>query len=130
MPVRGTSKVKQNLSKFTKERQQLAKKAANAIGFTIGSRADEYVPVDTKALMNSRYVTVDATPNNARVMVGYVQDYAAALHNSTDWQPRPPGTPGKKSGGYNPNAQPFWLQKGADETKQQQLNIIEDIFRV
>jgi len=130
MPVKGADNVKQRIRQFTTERQQLAAKAANIIGFTIGSRADNYVPVDTKALMNSRYVQVDPIPDGARVRVGYTQAYAAFLHNSLDWKPKPPGTPGKPTGGFNPEATPFWLNKGADETKQVQLNIIKDIFKV
>lgn len=129
MPVRKNN-VKKNVDRFTQERQKLAQQAATKIGFVIGSRADSYVPIDQKTLINSRYVRAEPTATGARVRIGYTQSYAAYLYRNTNWTPKPPGTPGKPNGGYNPDAEPFWLDKGAEETRAQQQRILKDTFKV
>ncbi len=128
MPIRKNN-VKRGVQRFTAERQRLAKVAATKVGFIIGARSDYYVPIDTKALINSRYVRAENTATGARVRIGYTQEYAQYLYSNTNWQPKPPGTPGKPTGGYNPNAEPFWLDRGAEESKAAQQQAVKDTFK-
>jgi hypothetical protein len=94
--------------------------ALTAVIFAIGGRADFYVPVDTNALMNSRETHIIPHNNGYRATLGYYQNYALALHGTATysplWKPKPPGTPGKPTGGYNPSARPGWIFMGVNET--------------
>lgn len=95
------------------------KRALTKIGGTILARADQYAPIDTKALINSGFYKVDETNTGYMLRVGYMQEYALWLHEAPmgNWQPRPVGSPGKKTGGYNPNASPNWLGRGLEEAE-------------
>lgn len=76
----------------------------------LAGTADFYVPVDTSDLVQSRSYRIRANESGGYTMTyGYYTDYAAALHERTDWQPKPPNTLGKKGGGYNPEAKPDWM---------------------
>jgi hypothetical protein len=94
--------------------------ALTAVVYAIGGRADFYVPVDTNALMNSRETHVIPHKNGYRATLGYYQNYALALHGTATysplWKPKPPGTPGKPTGGYNASARPGWIFIGVAET--------------
>lgn len=136
MPIRGVNKVRnrinrslQNVSAKTVER------SLTAIGATVLGRADQYAPIDTKALINSGFRTVEATPTGQRLRVGYTQEYALFLHESSGWQPRPPGTkvydqgagqPPRIKSAWNPNATPNWLGRGLDESRPIITRIIKD----
>ena len=91
-----------------------------AVIYAIGGNADFYLPVDTNALMNSRETNVVPYKSGYRATLGYYQKYALALHGSATysplWKPKPPGTLGKKTGGYNPIATPRWIFRGVAET--------------
>ena len=92
------------------------------------SKAEFYTPQDTNALINSQYRRVTREGNNTIGRVGYTQSYAAALHGIQGmgipiWSPKPPNTPGKKGGGYNPNAVPYFLQRGARESIDEMLEV-------
>jgi hypothetical protein len=76
---------------------------------TLAGTADFYVPVDTSALVQSRSYRLRHNGSGWTLTYGYYTDYAAALHERHDWQPKPPNTPGKEGGGYNPNAKPEWM---------------------
>ena len=95
-------------------------KALTTVAFAIGGAADFYVPVDTNALMNSRATSVIASGNGYQAKITYGTDYAAALHGTANysplWKPKPAGTPGKKTGGYNPDAKPGWIFRGVADT--------------
>ena len=75
----------------------------------LGGRADFYVPVDTGNTRNSRRFSIDQNVTGWRLTYGYYNDYVKYLYFSRDWKPKPPGTPGKRTGGYNPEAQPDWM---------------------
>lgn len=122
--VRGASKVRRNFRATMETQSKKAKIAVTKASFVIGSRSDFYVPIDTSALLNSRFNRTIALTSGYRGIIGYTQNYAAALHERTDWSPKPPGTPGKRTGGYNPSAKPKFLEIGAEESAQ----TIERIF--
>lgn len=139
MAVKGAGKVKANTKKLIADMQRKAVTAADIIGKTIGSRSDLYVPVDTRALINSRYVVTTATDNGARVTIGYTQPYGVFLHQSSNWKPRPIGTKVYDQGKGNPprikndanmDATARWLYRGVEETKGIQQDIIKDIFKI
>jgi hypothetical protein len=94
--------------------------ALTAVVYAIGGRADFYVPVDTNALMTSRETHVIPHKNGYRATLGYYQNYALALHGTATysplWKPKPPGSPGKPTGGYNASARPGWIFMGVAET--------------
>lgn len=81
----------------------------------LGSQADFYVPVDTSALVQSRSYRIRKSGEGWQLTYGYYTDYAAALHERTDWMPKPPNTKGKKGGGYNPNAVSNWMNVAWNE---------------
>ena len=100
------------------------------VAYAIGANADFYVPVDTNTLMNSRAVSPARQEGDGlRVTLSYgvekKADYAAALHGTASysplWKPKPVGSPGKKTGGYNADARPGWIFRGVQETDIQGL---------
>ena len=96
----------------------------------LSASADYYVPVDTAALVKSRAHTIKPNSQGGYKMTyGYYTNYAQALHDSYNWNPKPPNTKGKKGGGYNPNAEPNWLNlawtESGDEAKKVFARIIE-----
>lgn len=99
-----------------------------AILATIGSNAAQYVPIDTATLLNSQFRTVEKGPTGLVGRIGYTQEYAAALHERMDWQPKMPGTPGKPNGGYNPDAQPGYLARGVEESREQIKKILRQYY--
>lgn len=95
----------------------------------LASHADFYVPVDTATLVKSRSYRVRNNGNGWRLTYGYYTDYAAALHERTDWQPKPPPKGKDGGGGYNPNAKPNWMniawQEEGDQAVKLFANMIE-----
>ena len=99
--------------------------ALTTLAYAIGGNADFYVPVETNALMNSRHVSSAVEHKGGlRVILSYgvmnKVDYAAYLHGTAGysplWKPKPVGTPGKKTGGYNADAKPGWIFRGVADT--------------
>ncbi len=88
-------------------------RALNSVGVVVANKALEYTPLEYGILQNSQYQTLQVTPNGYSVSVGYTSKYAGALHDRTDWKPRPPD---QKSGpAWNPNAKPKFLYSAAKE---------------
>jgi len=98
----------------------VTERALTTLGTVIGGKADFYVPVDTNALMNSREIRVRPVGGGWRLTIGYYQDYAYFLHGDKSykptWAPKPAGTLGKPTGGYNASATPGWIYRGVNET--------------
>jgi len=94
----------------------------------LASHADFYVPVDTTTLVKSRSYRIRDNGSGWRLTYGYYTDYAAALHERTDWQPKPPPK-GEGGGGYNPDAKPNWMniawQEEGDQAVKLFANMIE-----
>lgn len=120
MPVKRTS----NTAKVIAKIESVGEQCMTQILAVILANSKFYVPIDTSALSNSDFRSVEQTATGWRGRVGYTAAYAAALHERTDWQPRPPGSPGKKGGGYNPNATPAFLERGAAESRDEIQRII------
>lgn len=118
---------RQEVGKITTKQEQVV----TAILIVIQSRAQFYTPQDTNALINSQYRQIISKDERMTVgRVGYTQNYALALHERLGWKPRPPGTPGKRGGGYNPNARPKFLQLGYVESKDDIQRIIRELNKI
>lgn len=94
----------------------------------LASHADEYTPIDTGTLRKSRSYRIRNNGNGWRLTYGYYTDYAAALHERTDWSPRPPNTPGKKGGGYNAEARPNWMNIAWQEEGEQAVRLFANMI--
>lgn len=95
---------------------------------TLSGTADYYVPVDTSDLVKSRTSRIRQEGTDWRMTYGYYTGYAQYLHESTNWQPKPPGSPGKPNGGYNPNAKPGWLNLAWDESGDEARRVFARII--
>jgi hypothetical protein len=98
-------------------------RALTIVAFQIGGNADFYVPVDTNNLMNSRAIRVIPNKDGFRAILSYggpKVSYPLFLHGTATysplWKPKLPGTPGKKTGGYNSSALPGWIFRGVADT--------------
>lgn len=76
---------------------------------TLEGTARLYIPLDTGNLQDSHSYRIRENGNGWKLTYGYYTEYAAALHEGSNWKPKPPNTPGKKGGGYNPDAKPNWM---------------------
>ncbi|MEE4290317.1 MAG: hypothetical protein V2J13_01055 [Cycloclasticus sp.] len=121
-PQDAANNVSAKIKQVTDEKLEIA---LTKVAYAIGANADFYVPVDTNALMNSRTIKIVPQNGGFRATIGYYQDYAAALHGTASysplWKPKPPGTLGKKTGGYNADARPGWIFRGVEDTDVQGL---------
>lgn len=84
-----------------------------AVGVAVSNKSLEYAPVEYSLLQNSNYHIVEATEKGYHVKVGYTSNYAAPLHDRTDWSPRPPDQ--KAGPAWNPRAKPRFLYSAAEE---------------
>lgn len=105
-----------------------AEAAAYAAVTMIESRALQYVPIDTAALINSGFKTVEREGDRIVGRVGFVQSYALPLHSPEaggkmdNWKPRPVGSIVYEGKGNrraktaaNMNAEQGFLIKGTQE---------------
>lgn len=115
-----------------------AEAAVYAAVTMIENRALSYVPLDTGALMNSAYKTVEREGDRVVGRIGYVQEYALPLHSPEsggkmdNWQPRPIGSVVYEGKGVqrtktaaNMNAKQGFLTAGVQEAMPE----IERAFR-
>ena len=127
-PQDAANNVQAKIKQVTDEKLEAA---LTTVAYAIGANADFYVPVDTNALMNSRNIKIEYKQGGGyRAVISYgvyggKATYAAALHGTASysplWKPKPPGTPGKKTGGYNADARPGWIFRGVEDTDVQGL---------
>lgn len=100
------------------------------IAIFIQNEAAFLTPQDTNALLNSQYRQLIANQMGARVMrIGYTQDYAAALHERTDWRPLRPNERTPPGGAYNPNATSGFLEKGAQAALPEIRRVLAQYYR-
>jgi hypothetical protein len=116
MPVRGGDGAKRNISaKINSVANQKVEQAIAIVAADVGARADFYVPEDTTNLLKSREIRIHRTKEGWQAEIVYKAPYVRFLHERDNWEPKPVPSPGKKTGSYNPNARPDWLNIGADE---------------
>lgn len=88
-------------------------RALTSVGVVVANKSLEYTPLEYGILQNSQYQTLQSSTNGYSVSVGYTANYAGALHDRTDWKPRPPDQ--KAGPAWNPNAKPKFLYSAAEE---------------
>jgi hypothetical protein len=137
MPVKRTSNTAKVLAKI----ERVGEGCMIQILAVIQANAQFHAPLDTGALQNSAFRVVERMGDGWRGRIGYTVAYAAYLHGddvSTPlWKPRKPKDrsqrrdpetgavlPGK-SGGYNPNAHPRWLERAAEDSRDGIQRIIK-----
>lgn len=100
---------------FTKTIPLKIERALTASAIVVGNKALEYTPVEYAVLANSQYREITNLPSGGFVArIGYTAGYAAALHERTDWSPRPPEM--KQGPAWNPRAKPKFLSDAGEET--------------
>lgn len=125
------SKTVNNVKKFNKKVSVSSERALTAIAAVVISRTKYYVPIDTAALINSDFRQVTTEETGLRLTIGFVQDYALALHERLDWEPKLPGVDGKPStSGYNPKAKPKFLTAGVRESGSDIRKIIKSEYQL
>lgn len=108
--------VNDNFKKIMRQVERpMTERTLTMVVMAIQTRSAYYVPQDTTALINSNFRDIIMTGSGMKGVVGYTQNYAAALENRTDWSPRAPADRPSGTGAYNPNAQPGFLTQGADD---------------
>lgn len=128
--IRGVNNVRRGLSRFfNSEVDRRVERAMTEILIIGMAKAAVYTPIDKGLLINSSFREVRVVGGKTIGVAGYTQNYAQALHDREDWQPKQPGTPGKRRGGYNPNAGPKFLERGFEETQSLQNATFRRIMR-
>lgn len=106
-------KTEQIVGTITAEKAVRAIKSANYI---IRTEAATMTPIDTSALINSQFDTIEVNGTRVTGKVGYSANYALYVHNASGklkGQPRPSG----KGTYWSPNAEPKFLTKAAEKTR-------------
>lgn len=127
--IRGIDSVRRGLNRFANV--TVMRKAYRAMTevLIIGmAKAAVYTPIDKSLLINSSFRDVRQVGSKTFGKAGYTQGYAAAIHDREGWRPKRPGTPGKRTGGYNPSAKPKFLEAGFEETQAQQNAAVRRIM--
>ena len=127
----GSRRVINNLRRRVQQIQnQKTREALVRVTVFAAGESKLMAPREYGTLINSQYREVKRGPLGMTGTVGYRQTYAAALHNRTDWNPRPPD---KKAGpSWNPDAVPGYLDK-AFELPQNAARIraiVEGVMRI
>ena len=124
-PKQALQELSNKLDKISGNRLEIAMRK---VMYLIGGKADQYVPIDTSALIDGRKIRVQTNgKGRIRGVLGYYEDYAMILHSPAPgskmdgWNPRPPGAPGKRSNGYNPQAKQGWIDIGFKEVWPEQV---------
>jgi len=94
----------------------------------LAGMADFYVPIDTGSLVDSRSYRMRKNTEGWRMTYGYYSDYAAALHERTDWNPKPPPKGEDGGGGYNPEARPNWMNIAWQEEGEQAVRLFANMI--
>lgn len=131
MPVRGVKQVRKKMAEVLGEiGSSMPEKAVYEALLIIDGNAALLTPVDTSNLINSRFIEVKKAPDGVRGRMGYTAEYAAAVHEMSGklkGQPRADfgvTRSGQAFGGgtgtgsyWDPNAEPEFLRKGAENAR-------------
>ena len=120
MPARGVKQVRQNITRIMGEISgPMAERAVTEALIIGGGMATTMTPVDTAALINSQFRIVQKVGTQVQGRMGYTAAYAAAVHDAKGTlrgQPRDPND-GSRGNFWDPNAEPEFLKKGFEMTK-------------
>ena len=144
--VKGINELKRNIATLTTvEVPKQAGAAMYSVLTLVENRSLEYVPLDTGALLNSRYKTIEMDGNYVIGRIGFAQAYALPLHSPKPggkmdgWRPQTPEDRAQRmsaanypssgmSGGYNPSAQQNWLNIGLEEAWPEAQRAVKEAF--
>lgn len=140
--VQGINELKRSINTLTANDVPKAAGRALYTALTlIENRSLEYVPLDTGALLNSRFKEIRQEADLTVGRIGFAQAYAVPLHSPKsggkmdNWKPRPIGTivsikgqePRKKTAS-NMSAKQDWLNIGLDEAWPEIQRAVKDEF--
>jgi hypothetical protein len=133
--VKGVNELKKNIQTYVGDKVPKAAERGLYVGLTlIENRSLEYVPLDTGALLNSRFKEIKQQEGLTIGRIGFVAAYALPLHSPKPggkmdgWKPKPVPSPGKMTGGYNPAAKQDWLNIGLEEAWPEVQRAIKEEF--
>jgi hypothetical protein len=135
MPVRGIKQVRKNVTDIIGEiGGSMSEKAVYESLIIIDGNAALLTPVDTSNLINSRFIEVKKLPTGVQGRMGYTAEYAAAVHNSPGTyvganEPRASNDP-SRGNMWDPNAEPEFLTKGAENAKADIDRVIKKRMRL
>ena len=130
MPIRKNTLVS-GTEKFVQKTITKAKRALTSSLIVALDQAQLYTPLHFGVLKNSQFRTAPKiTGVKIMASAGYGADYAAVLHERTDWKSRRVGERGKKGGGANMRATPKFLKRGFDETKSLRQQVIAKEMKI
>lgn len=144
--VKGINELKRNINTLTAvDVPKAAGRALYTALTLIENRSLEYVPLDTGALLNSRFKEIRQETGLSVGRIGFAQNYAVPLHSPKPggkmdgWKPQTPEDRAMRmsaanypssgmSGGYNPNAKQDWLNIGLNEAWPEIQRAVKDEF--
>lgn len=91
-------------------------RALKSATYIIRTESATLTPIDTSALINSQFDTIEVNGTRVTGKVGYSANYALYVHNASGklaGKPRPSG----KGAYWGPHAEPKFLTKAAEKTK-------------
>lgn len=91
-------------------------RALKSATYIIRTESATITPIETSTLINSQFDTIEVNGTRVTGKVGYSANYALYVHNASGklkGQPRPSG----KGTYWGPNAEPKFLTKAAEKTK-------------
>lgn len=93
-----------------------AVRAMKSATYIIRTESATLTPIDTSTLINSQFDTVEVSGTRITGKVGYSSKYALYVHNASG---KLAGKPRSNGNGtyWSPNAEPQFLTKGAQRTK-------------
>lgn len=129
--VRGVQQAKRNLDALIDDIQtRKIPRAIQSSNLIIGAKAATLTPVDTSTLLNSQFREIIVNGTRITGRIGYSANYALYVHNASGklkGQPRAhfgKTRAGQEFGGgsltgnyWDPNAEPHFLTKGGEQSK-------------
>lgn len=130
--VRGVQQVKRNLDALIDDIQtRKIPRAIQSSNLVIGAQAATLTPVDTSTLLNSQFREIIVNGTRITGRIGYSANYALYVHNASGklkGQPRAhfgKTRAGQEFGGgtltgnyWDPNAEPHFLTKGGEQSRE------------
>lgn len=134
MPVKGIERVRKSV-RVTLDRLSgpVTEGAIYAVLSQGAAIADTMTPIDTSALVNSRYEP-QITYQGKEIIghVGYTAEYAAWVHDAPGvlrGEPRDPSDP-SRGDFWDPNAEPEFLRKGFEELAPSVPRLLNQYYKV
>lgn len=106
-----------------------AVRAIKAATYIIRTESATMTPIETSALINSQFDTVEVNGTMITGRVGYAANYAIYVHNASgklSGQPRPSG----KGVYWGPHGEPQFLLKAGTKTKELVDQVIKKEMKI